>query len=56
MAQAALNDGLDPVQYAANYGLDLNAPAGTAIQAYDNSACAFLKQASWFSQDIQAAN
>ena len=35
MAQAALNDGLDPVQYAANYGLDLKAPAGTAIQAYD---------------------
>ena len=25
MAQAALNDGLDPVAYAANYGIDLNA-------------------------------
>lgn len=37
MAQAALNDGLDPVQYAANYGLDLNASAGTPIQAYDPS-------------------
>ena len=35
MAQAALNDGLDPVQYAANYGLDLNASQGTPIQAYD---------------------
>ena len=35
MAQAALNDGLDPVQYAANYGINLNASAGDAIQAYD---------------------
>ena len=35
MAQAALNDGLDPVQYAANYGLNLKAPAGTSIQAYN---------------------
>ena len=35
MAQAALNDGLDPVQYAANYGLNLNAAAGDVIQAYD---------------------
>ncbi len=35
MAQAALNDGLDPAQYAANYGLNLNASAGTPIQAYD---------------------
>ena len=25
MAQAALNDGLDPVAYASNYGLNLNA-------------------------------
>ena len=38
MAQAAMNDGLDPVQYAANYGLDLNAPKGTEIQAYDPAA------------------
>ncbi|MBR6859640.1 MAG: SusC/RagA family TonB-linked outer membrane protein, partial [Bacteroidales bacterium] len=38
MAQAAMNDGLDPVQYAANYGLDLNAPKGTDIQAYDPAA------------------
>ena len=35
MAQAALNDGLDPVTYAANYGLDLNAAAGQQISAYD---------------------
>ena len=35
MAQAALNDGLDPVAYASNYGLNLNATAGTPIQAYD---------------------
>ena len=35
MAQAALNDGLDPVAYASNYGLNLNAPAGTPIRAYD---------------------
>jgi len=37
MAQAALNDGLDPVAYASNYGLNLNAPAGTPIRAYDPS-------------------
>ena len=35
MAQAAMNDGLDPEQYANNYGLTLNAPAGTPIRAYD---------------------
>ena len=35
MAQAALNDGLDPVAYASNYGLNLNAPAGTSIRAWD---------------------
>ena len=38
MAQAALNDGLDPVQYAANYGLDLQAAAGNPIHAYDPAA------------------
>ena len=37
MAQAAMNDGLDPVAYASNYGLNLNASAGTPIQAYDPS-------------------
>ena len=35
MAQAALNDGLDPVAYASNYGLNLNAGSGPTIQAYD---------------------
>ncbi len=35
MAQAAMNDGLDPEQYANNYGLTLNATAGTPIRAYD---------------------
>ena len=35
MAQAALNDGIDPVAYASNYGLNLNAANGIGIQAYD---------------------
>jgi TonB-linked SusC/RagA family outer membrane protein len=35
MAQAALNDGLDPMVYAANFGLNLNASAGTPIRAYN---------------------
>ena len=35
MAQAALNDGLDPVAYASNYGLNLNATTGTPITAWD---------------------
>ena len=35
MAQAALNDGLDPVAYASNYGLNLNASVGTPIKAWD---------------------
>lgn len=35
MAQAALNDGLDPVAYASNYGLNLNATAGFKISAYN---------------------
>lgn len=35
MAQAALNDGLDPVVYARNYGLDLNAAEGFDIQAWN---------------------
>ena len=35
MAQAALNDGLDPVVYAANFGLNLNATAGIPIRAYN---------------------
>ncbi len=35
MAQAALNDGLDPVAYAQNYGLTLNAASGIGISAWD---------------------
>ena len=32
---AALNDGLDPVAYAANYGIDLNAASGTPITVWN---------------------
>ena len=35
MAQAAMNDGLDPEQYANNYGITLHAKAGTPIQAFN---------------------
>ncbi len=35
MAQAAMNDGLDPVSYAQGYGLNLNAPSGYPISVYD---------------------
>lgn len=35
MAQAALNDGIDPVAYASGYGLNLNASAGYPISVYD---------------------
>ncbi|MDE5797327.1 MAG: SusC/RagA family TonB-linked outer membrane protein, partial [Muribaculaceae bacterium] len=35
MAQAALNDGLDPVAYAQSYGLNLNAASGFPIRVYD---------------------
>lgn len=35
MAQAALNDGIDPVAYASGYGLDLNAASGYPISVYD---------------------
>ncbi len=35
MAQAALNDGIDPVTYAANYGLNLNAANGTPITVWN---------------------
>lgn len=41
MAQAALNDGLDPVNYAQNYGLDLNASTGTQIQAWDPATSSY---------------
>lgn len=35
MAQAALNDGLDPVAYASNYGLSLNATQGIGITVWN---------------------
>lgn len=35
MTQAALNDGLDPVAYAGNYGVDLNSASGIPITAYN---------------------
>lgn len=35
MAQAAMNDGLDPVAYASSYGLDLRAADGYPISVYD---------------------
>ncbi len=35
MAQAAMNDGLDPVSYAQGYGLNLNATSGYPISVYD---------------------
>ena len=35
MAQAALNDGLDPAAYASSYGLNLNATSGYPIKVYD---------------------
>lgn len=35
MAQAALNDGMDPVAYASNYGLDLKASSGVPISVYN---------------------
>lgn len=35
MAQAALNDGLDPITYASNYGLNLNASNGTSITVWN---------------------
>ncbi len=38
MAQAALNDGLDPVAYASSYGLDMNASSGYPIRVYDAAA------------------
>lgn len=42
MAQAALNDGLDPVAYASNYGLDLNAASGTPITVWNPSTSQYV--------------
>ena len=35
MAQAAVNDGIDPVTYASNYGINLNAGSGTPITIWN---------------------
>ena len=35
MVQAALNDGIDPVTYAQNYGLNITAASGTPITVWD---------------------
>lgn len=35
MIQAALNDGKDPYEYAKNYGLNIYAPVGRRVSAYD---------------------
>ena len=42
MAQAAMNDGIDPVTYAANYGLDLNAAVGTPITVWNPATSQYV--------------
>ena len=42
MAQAALNDGLDPVAYASNYGLNLNAANGTPITVWNPATNSYM--------------
>lgn len=42
MAQAALNDGLDPVAYASNYGLNLNATEGFGIRAWNPATSQYV--------------
>ena len=42
MAQAALNDGLNPVDYAANYGLNLNAASGTPITVWNPATSSYV--------------
>ena len=42
MAQAALNDGIDPVAYASNYGLDLNAVGGTPITVWNPATSQYV--------------
>ena len=44
MAQAAMNDGIDPVAYAAGYGLDLNSLNGTPVISTASAPCACLTQ------------
>ena len=42
MAQAALNDGLDPVTYASGYGLNLNATQGTPITVWNPATNSYV--------------
>lgn len=42
MAQAALNDGLDPEAYANNYGLTLNAPQGVGITVWNPATSQYV--------------
>ena len=42
MTQAALNDGLDPVTYASNYGLNLNANTGVPITAWNPATNSYV--------------
>ena len=42
LAQAALNDGLDPVAYASNYGLNLNAANGTPITVWNPATSSYV--------------
>ena len=42
MVQAALNDGLNPADYAANYGLSLNAAAGTPITVWNPATGSYV--------------
>lgn len=42
MAQAALNDGIDPVAYASNYGLNLNATGGTPITVWNPTTSQYV--------------
>ncbi len=43
MAQAALNDGLDPAAYAANYGIDLNYEGGQEISVWNPTSSQYEK-------------
>lgn len=40
--RAALNDGLDPVAYASNYGLSLNAPQGVGITVWNPATSQYV--------------
>ena len=42
MAQAALNDGMDPAAYASNYGLNLNAATGTPVTAWNPATGSYV--------------